>query len=69
MSKELFGESDDEDIQNERQRILGQPQGLLDSPVIIKELTKVISFTDQYILACYPQEHGISVRGTLGVLF
>lgn len=42
MSKELSGESDDEDIQNERQRILGQPPGLLDSPVIIKELTKVI---------------------------
>uniref|UniRef100_A0A8C7EKL0 ABC transporter domain-containing protein n=1 Tax=Neovison vison TaxID=452646 RepID=A0A8C7EKL0_NEOVI len=42
---ELSGESDDEDIQNEIQRILGQPQGLLDSPVIIKELTKVISFT------------------------
>uniref|UniRef100_A0A8C7ACP0 ABC transporter domain-containing protein n=1 Tax=Neovison vison TaxID=452646 RepID=A0A8C7ACP0_NEOVI len=41
MSKELSGESDDEDIQNEIQRILGQPQGLLDSPVIIKELTKI----------------------------
>ncbi|XP_032184445.1 ATP-binding cassette sub-family A member 3-like isoform X1 [Mustela erminea] len=41
VSKELSGESDDEDIQNERQRILGQPQGLLDSPVIIKELTKI----------------------------
>ncbi|XP_035578111.1 LOW QUALITY PROTEIN: ATP-binding cassette sub-family A member 3-like [Zalophus californianus] len=41
MSKELSGESDDEDVQNERQRILGQPQGLLDSTVLIKELTKI----------------------------
>lgn len=69
MSKELSGESDDEDIQNEIQRILGQPQGLLDSPVIIKELTKVISFTGQYILAGYPQEHGISFRSILCFFF
>ncbi|XP_035578247.1 ATP-binding cassette sub-family A member 3-like isoform X4 [Zalophus californianus] len=41
VSKELSGESDDEDVQNERQRILGQPQGLLDSTVLIKELTKI----------------------------
>uniref|UniRef100_A0A8C0S445 ABC transporter domain-containing protein n=1 Tax=Canis lupus familiaris TaxID=9615 RepID=A0A8C0S445_CANLF len=40
VSKELSGESDDEDVQNERQRILGQPQKELDSTVLIKELTK-----------------------------
>lgn len=51
MSKELSGESDDEDVQNERQRILGQPQEFLDSTVLIKELTKVTSFTGQYRLA------------------
>uniref|UniRef100_A0A8C0YU22 ABC transporter domain-containing protein n=1 Tax=Canis lupus familiaris TaxID=9615 RepID=A0A8C0YU22_CANLF len=45
VSKELSGESDDEDVQNERQRILGQPQKELDSTVLIKELTKVTSFT------------------------
>uniref|UniRef100_A0A452TZ49 ATP-binding cassette sub-family A member 3-like n=1 Tax=Ursus maritimus TaxID=29073 RepID=A0A452TZ49_URSMA len=45
VSKELSGESDDEDVQNERQRILGQPQEFLDSTVLIKELTKVTSFT------------------------
>uniref|UniRef100_A0A7N5K5L2 ATP-binding cassette sub-family A member 3 n=1 Tax=Ailuropoda melanoleuca TaxID=9646 RepID=A0A7N5K5L2_AILME len=41
MSEELSGESDDEDVQNERQRILGQPQEFLDSTVLIKELTKI----------------------------
>uniref|UniRef100_UPI002955D52E phospholipid-transporting ATPase ABCA3-like n=1 Tax=Panthera onca TaxID=9690 RepID=UPI002955D52E len=41
MSKELSGESDDEDVQNERQRILGQPRELLNSAVLIKELTKI----------------------------
>ncbi|XP_072607393.1 phospholipid-transporting ATPase ABCA3-like [Vulpes vulpes] len=41
VSKELSGESDDEDVQNERQRILGQPQKELDSAVLIKELTKI----------------------------
>uniref|UniRef100_A0A7N5KI67 ATP-binding cassette sub-family A member 3 n=1 Tax=Ailuropoda melanoleuca TaxID=9646 RepID=A0A7N5KI67_AILME len=45
VSEELSGESDDEDVQNERQRILGQPQEFLDSTVLIKELTKVTSFT------------------------
>ncbi|XP_042778092.1 phospholipid-transporting ATPase ABCA3-like isoform X1 [Panthera leo] len=41
VSKELSGESDDEDVQNERQRILGQPRELLNSAVLIKELTKI----------------------------
>ena len=54
VSKELSGESDDEDVQNERQRILGQPQKELDSTVLIKELTKVTSFTGQYTGFIYP---------------
>ncbi|XP_057605511.1 phospholipid-transporting ATPase ABCA3-like [Hippopotamus amphibius kiboko] len=41
VSKELSGESDDEDVQNERKRILGQPRELLNSIVLIKELTKI----------------------------
>uniref|UniRef100_A0A673U4Q7 ABC transporter domain-containing protein n=1 Tax=Suricata suricatta TaxID=37032 RepID=A0A673U4Q7_SURSU len=41
VSKELSGESDDEDVQNERQRILEQPQELPNSAVLIKELIKI----------------------------
>uniref|UniRef100_A0A8D1IC50 ABC transporter domain-containing protein n=1 Tax=Sus scrofa TaxID=9823 RepID=A0A8D1IC50_PIG len=41
ISKELSGESEDEDVQNERRRILGHPRELLNSAVLIKELTKV----------------------------
>uniref|UniRef100_A0A8D1IL13 ABC transporter domain-containing protein n=1 Tax=Sus scrofa TaxID=9823 RepID=A0A8D1IL13_PIG len=41
VSKELSGESEDEDVQNERRRILGHPRELLNSAVLIKELTKV----------------------------
>ncbi|KAK7833304.1 hypothetical protein U0070_017303, partial [Myodes glareolus] len=41
ISKELSGESEDKDVENERRRILYQPEKLLDSPVLIKELTKI----------------------------
>ncbi|KAF6122828.1 hypothetical protein HJG60_000031 [Phyllostomus discolor] len=41
VSKELSGECEDEDVGNERKRILGQPQELLNSTVLIKELTKI----------------------------
>ncbi|KAG3259460.1 ATP-binding cassette sub-family A member 3-like [Ictidomys tridecemlineatus] len=41
VSKEFSGESDDEDVQNERQRIVEQPLESLNSTVVIKELTKV----------------------------
>lgn len=44
MSKELSGQSEDDDVQNERKRILEQPQELLNSIVLIKELIKVIQF-------------------------
>lgn len=56
MSKELSAECKDEDVENERKRILGQPQELLNSSVLIKELIKVTSFTAQHKLAhCYPR--------------
>ncbi|XP_057605512.1 phospholipid-transporting ATPase ABCA3-like [Hippopotamus amphibius kiboko] len=50
MSKELSGESEDEDVQNERDRILEHFQESLNSTVLIKELTKVY-FTMPAVLA------------------
>ncbi|KAM4813642.1 phospholipid-transporting ATPase ABCA3-like [Urocitellus parryii] len=41
VSKEFSGESDDEDVQNERQRIVEQSLESLNSTVVIKELTKI----------------------------
>ncbi|XP_024903052.1 ATP-binding cassette sub-family A member 3 [Pteropus alecto] len=41
LSKELSGESEDEDVENERKRILEQPRASLSSTVLIKELTKI----------------------------
>lgn len=41
LSKELSGDSEDEDVENERKRILEQPQVSLSSAVLVKELTKV----------------------------
>nr|KAF6490078.1 hypothetical protein HJG59_010433 [Molossus molossus] len=41
VSKELSGECDDDDVENERKRILGQPLEVLNSAVLIKELTKI----------------------------
>nr|XP_012645592.1 ATP-binding cassette sub-family A member 3-like isoform X2 [Microcebus murinus] len=51
MSKELSGNSEDIDVQNEREKILKQqPQELLNSEVLIKELIKIY-FTYPVILA------------------
>ena len=50
MSKELSGESEDEDVQNERNRILEHSQESLNATVLIKELTKVILFKEQIML-------------------
>lgn len=50
MSKELSGESEDEDVQNERNRILDNPQESLNSIVLIKELIKVILFNEQLMM-------------------
>ncbi|XP_062957203.1 phospholipid-transporting ATPase ABCA3-like [Cynocephalus volans] len=41
VSKELSGQSEDEDVQNERRRIMGHPQELLNFTVFIKELIKI----------------------------
>ncbi|ELK38567.1 ATP-binding cassette sub-family A member 3 [Myotis davidii] len=41
VSEELSGECEDEDVENERKRILEQPQELLNSSVLIKELIKI----------------------------
>jgi len=50
VSKELSGESEDEDVQNERNRILDNPQESLNSIVLIKELIKVILFNEQLMM-------------------
>nr|XP_004653504.2 phospholipid-transporting ATPase ABCA3-like [Jaculus jaculus] len=41
VSKELSGKSEDEDINDERKRILEQPEEFLSYPVLIKELIKI----------------------------
>ncbi|XP_008589411.1 PREDICTED: ATP-binding cassette sub-family A member 3-like [Galeopterus variegatus] len=41
VSKELSGQSEDEDVQNERRRIMGHPPELLNFTVFIKELIKI----------------------------
>ncbi|KAM9208961.1 phospholipid-transporting ATPase ABCA3-like [Dugong dugon] len=41
VSKELSGESEDEDVEEERKRILELPQELLNTVVLIKELIKI----------------------------
>ncbi|XP_058425894.1 phospholipid-transporting ATPase ABCA3-like [Diceros bicornis minor] len=41
VSRELSGESEDEDVQHERERILEHPQELLNSTVLVRELTKI----------------------------
>ncbi|KAM9208962.1 phospholipid-transporting ATPase ABCA3-like [Dugong dugon] len=41
VSKELSGKSEDEDVENERNRILEHPHEFLNTIVLIKELTKI----------------------------
>ncbi|XP_069920751.1 phospholipid-transporting ATPase ABCA3 isoform X10 [Oryctolagus cuniculus] len=41
VSRELSGESEDEDVEDERDRVLGQPLKFLDATVIIRELIKI----------------------------
>ncbi|VTJ59133.1 Hypothetical predicted protein, partial [Marmota monax] len=50
ISKELSGESPDKDVEDERKRILEHSKELMNSPVLIKELTKIY-FTYTVILA------------------
>lgn len=61
VSRELSGESEDEDVQNERKTILKYPQKALDSTVLIKELIKVLSFSGQH-MAPFPK---MSTKGPL----
>lgn len=51
MSTELSGESEDDDVQAERNRILEQPQESLNFTVLIKELTKVTLFSGQFMIS------------------
>ncbi|KAM8777566.1 LOW QUALITY PROTEIN: phospholipid-transporting ATPase ABCA3-like [Rhynchonycteris naso] len=41
VSEELSGECEDEDVENERKRIVGQPREWLSYTVLIKKLTKI----------------------------
>nr|XP_012645593.1 ATP-binding cassette sub-family A member 3-like [Microcebus murinus] len=50
LSLKLRGVSENEDVQNERERVLEQPRELLNSPVLINELTKIY-FTVPAIVA------------------
>lgn len=54
LSRELSTESEDEDVQNEREAILQHPQQSLNSTVLIKELVKVMSFHSQH-MAPFPK--------------
>lgn len=44
MSQELYTETEDEDVQNERIRIMAMTPESLNSTVLIKELVKVSAF-------------------------
>uniref|UniRef100_A0A8C6FVK5 ABC transporter domain-containing protein n=1 Tax=Moschus moschiferus TaxID=68415 RepID=A0A8C6FVK5_MOSMO len=67
VSKELSGESEDEDVQNERNRILEHPQESLNSIVLIKELTKVY-FATPVVLAVRNISVAIQKRECFGLL-
>lgn len=68
MSKELSGESEDDDVQYERNRILEQPQELLNDTVLIKELTKVILFNGQLIISFLLKSMSLASRAQCGLL-
>ncbi|XFF91437.1 hypothetical protein AB1E18_017656 [Capra hircus] len=67
VSKELSGESEDEDVQNERNRILEDPQKSLNSVVLIKELTKVY-FATPVVLAVRNISVAIQKQECFGLL-
>lgn len=54
MASELSGESEDEDVQRERERILENAPELLNSTVLVKELTKVMLFNGQLMMVLFP---------------
>nr|XP_042138721.1 phospholipid-transporting ATPase ABCA3-like isoform X4 [Peromyscus maniculatus bairdii] len=67
ISKELSGESEDKDVENERKKILHQPEEFLNSPVLIKELTKIY-FKYPFILAVKNISLAVQERECFGLL-
>ncbi|XP_044088738.1 phospholipid-transporting ATPase ABCA3-like [Neovison vison] len=67
VSTELSGESEDDDVQAERNRILEQPQESLNFTVLIKELTKIY-FTCPAVLAVRNISLGIQKKECFGLL-
>ncbi|XP_034843919.1 ATP-binding cassette sub-family A member 3-like [Mirounga leonina] len=67
VSTELSGESENDDVQYERNRILEQPQELLNFTVLIKELTKIY-FTCPAVLAVRNISLGIQKEECFGLL-
>ncbi|XP_059123759.1 phospholipid-transporting ATPase ABCA3-like [Peromyscus eremicus] len=67
ISKELSGESEDKDVENERKKILHQPEEFLNSPVLIKELTKIY-FKYPLILAVKNISLAVQERECFGLL-
>ncbi|XP_059011321.1 phospholipid-transporting ATPase ABCA3-like [Mustela lutreola] len=67
VSTELSGESEDDDVQAERNRILEKPQESLNFTVLIKELTKIY-FTCPAVLAVRNISLGIQKKECFGLL-
>ncbi|XP_051002939.1 phospholipid-transporting ATPase ABCA3-like [Acomys russatus] len=67
ISKELSGKSEDKDVENERREILYQPEKFINSPVLIKELTKIY-FTYPLILAVKNISLAVQERECFGLL-
>ncbi|XP_047389769.1 phospholipid-transporting ATPase ABCA3-like [Sciurus carolinensis] len=67
ISKELSGESQDKDVEFERKRILEHPEELMNSPVLIKELTKIY-FTCPVILAVKNISLAVQKKECFGLL-
>ncbi|XP_013360360.1 PREDICTED: ATP-binding cassette sub-family A member 3-like isoform X2 [Chinchilla lanigera] len=67
MSQELSGKSEDKDVQDERTRILEQPEELLKSPLLIKELVKIY-FKYPVILAVKNISLAVQKRECFGLL-
>ncbi|GAB1303506.1 ATP-binding cassette transporter sub-family A member 15 [Apodemus speciosus] len=67
ISKELYGTSEDNDVENEKREILYHPEKFLHCPVLIKELTKIY-FKSPLILAVKNISLAIQERECFGLL-
>ncbi|XP_076997705.1 phospholipid-transporting ATPase ABCA3-like [Tamandua tetradactyla] len=67
VSKELSGESEDEDVEKERKRILERPYEFLNTTVLVKELTKIY-FKRPAILAVKNISFAIQKEECFGLL-